>query len=47
MNHLAATFERNALLLVGVALAFAVAMILAVVIERIAVAASRSVVAAH
>ncbi len=39
MNHLAAAFERNALLLVGVALAFAAAMIIAVVIERIAGAA--------
>lgn len=36
MNDLAATFERNALLLVGAALAFAAGMILAVVIERIA-----------
>jgi HEAT repeat protein len=39
MNHLAAIFERNTLLLVGVALAFAAAMIVAVVIERIAGAA--------
>jgi len=39
MNHLAAIFERDTLLLVGVALAFAGAMIVAVVIERIAVAA--------
>jgi len=38
VNHIAATFESYALLLVGVALAFAVAMILAVVIERFVVA---------
>ncbi len=38
MTHLAATFERDTLLLVAVALAFAAAMIIAVVIERIAVA---------
>ena len=39
MNHLAAAFERNTLLLVAVALAFAAAMIIAVVIERIVGAA--------
>ena len=39
MNHLTAIFEHNALLLVGVALAFAAAMIISVAIERIAGAA--------
>jgi HEAT repeat protein len=39
MNHLAAIFERHALLVVAVAWAFAAAMIVAVVIERITVAA--------
>ncbi len=38
MIQLADTFERNTLLLVGVALAFSATMILAVVIERFAVA---------